>query len=118
MMIERELIFVYNANSGLFNGAMDVLHKVFSPKTYACHLCKVTYGIVGVDSDWKQFIEKSRVPFRFLHKDEWKLETDRSDEFPVVFERINDELNVIISSEKLNQMSLEELKSEIAFFIN
>lgn len=118
MMIERELIFVYNANSGLLNGVMDVFHKVFSPKTYACHLCKVTYGIVAVDSDWKQFIEKSRIPFRFLHKDEWNLETGRSDELPAVFERINEELKMIIPSERLTQMSLEELKSEIAFFIN
>ena len=38
---------IYNADGGLVNGALDLLHKTFSPATYACRLCDVTYGPLG-----------------------------------------------------------------------
>ena len=39
-----ELLFVYNADTGLFNTVADAAHKILSPSTYSCNLCKVTYG--------------------------------------------------------------------------
>lgn len=117
-MIERELIFVYNADSGRLNGAIDFFHKIFSPKTYNCQLCKVTYGIAGMDKEWKRFVESSRIPFRFLHKDEWQHETGRSDQLPAVFERINDELKMVIPAGKMNGLSLQDLKTEIQALVN
>lgn len=118
MTVERELIFVYNANAGLINSALDFFHKTFSPKTYACHLCQLTYGVFGMDPTWKKFIESSRIPFRFLHKDEWMLETTNTDDLPAVYERINEELRIVISAEKLKNLSLEELKSQVKILVN
>jgi len=43
MKIDR-LIFVYNAESGTMNSAIDFAHKMLSPETYECNLCRITYG--------------------------------------------------------------------------
>ncbi len=66
----RELLFVYNADSGLFNSMADAAHKVFSPETYRCNLCQVTYGWFTERSEWRDFIAGLGVPCTFLHRDE------------------------------------------------
>lgn len=63
---------IYNADGGLVNGAMDLLHKMFSPATYACRLCEVTYGNVGMKRDWRATIDALPLPVDFLHRDEWQ----------------------------------------------
>jgi hypothetical protein len=65
------LIMIYNADGGLANGALDLLHKTFSPATYACRLCEVTYGTFGMKQDWRATIEALPMPVTFLHRDEW-----------------------------------------------
>jgi len=64
------LVFVYNADSGLLNAAKDIWHRVASPSTYPCALCKRTYGTTGMDRRWRQFVESLDVPVEFLHRDE------------------------------------------------
>jgi len=39
-----QIIFVYNADSSLFANITDFAHKIVSPKTYSCNLCKLSYG--------------------------------------------------------------------------
>jgi hypothetical protein len=68
------LLMIYNADGGLVNGALDLLHKTFSPATYACRLCKVTYGAFGMKRDWRATIEALPLPVSFLHRDEWLAE--------------------------------------------
>lgn len=70
-MLSR-LIFVYNADSGLFNALADWAHKILSPETYACRLCAVTYDNFGMRREWKQFVQSLGVPIEFLHRDELK----------------------------------------------
>ena len=41
---DKELIFIYNAKSGLVNEMIDVAHKIVSPRTYDCNLCAMSYG--------------------------------------------------------------------------
>ncbi len=65
------LIFVYNANSGYFNMVMDIGHKIFSPATYPCSLCELTYGIFKIKPEWDIFIKEMSIPILFLHKDEF-----------------------------------------------
>jgi hypothetical protein len=67
-----ELLFVYNADSGLWNGALDTLHKIVSPSTYACRLCEVSYGLLGMKRAWADTIRSLTVPARFLHRDEFE----------------------------------------------
>lgn len=70
--ITPTLLFVYNADSGLFNTLADIAHKIFSPKTYACNLCALTHSPIGMRSDWKTFLADLRQPLEFLHRDEFQ----------------------------------------------
>jgi hypothetical protein len=66
------LVFVYNADNGFFNALMDSAHKVFSPATYECTLCKFTYGLTGMLLPWKRFIDALDLPVVFLHRNEFR----------------------------------------------
>lgn len=70
------LVFVYNADSGLLNAAKDIWHRVTSPSTYPCALCKLTYGTTGMDRRWRRFVESLDVPVEFLHRDELASRAD------------------------------------------
>jgi hypothetical protein len=65
------LLFVYNADSGLFNTLSDIAHKLFLPDTYACGLCRITHGTIAMRRDWKRFLENLEMPLEFLHRDEF-----------------------------------------------
>lgn len=64
------LIFVYNADSGLFNTVTDIAHKIFSPQTYACNLCALTHDYFNVRDEWKAFIAGLGTECEFLHRDQ------------------------------------------------
>ncbi|MBI2453142.1 hypothetical protein HYV56_00390 [Candidatus Peregrinibacteria bacterium] len=66
-----KLLFVYNANSGLFDTLTDYAHKIISPDTYSCNLCKLTYGNFGMKREWKDFIDSISADKDFLHRDEF-----------------------------------------------
>jgi hypothetical protein len=67
---EGALLFIYAADSGLFNTVADIAHKIFSPQTYQCQLCALTHGYFKVRKPWQDFIESLAVPCHFLHRDE------------------------------------------------
>ena len=69
-LVTTELLFVYNADSGLLNAAVDYFHKIISPATYSCSLCAVTYGNHKMRPSWQQFIAQLPVQVTFLHRDE------------------------------------------------
>ena len=64
------LVLVYNADSGVFNTLADAAHKIFSPRTYACNLCALTYGAARMRGEWKEFLDGLGLPLEFLHADE------------------------------------------------
>jgi len=64
------LRFAYNADSGLFNALSDATHKALSPSTYACNLCRVTYGLFSERAQWRAFIASLDADCSFLHRDE------------------------------------------------
>ena len=65
------LLFVYNADGGVVERTLDYLHKLSSPSTYACSLCALTYGPLGMRSRWRDFVERQPYKVRFLHRDEF-----------------------------------------------
>jgi hypothetical protein len=69
---DHSLVFVYNADSGIFNALSDMSHKIFSPETYQCNLCALTHTPFGMRKSWRQFLETLGRPFEFLHADELK----------------------------------------------
>lgn len=119
-----KIIFIYNADTGYMNAAMDVLHKTLSPSTYACNLCKLTHGTFSEKKEWSEFVEQSPHTFAFLHKDEAdKLGiTERLHEknsYPCVLSENDGILEVLITSVALNQLkTLHELMDLVQQRVN
>lgn len=96
------LIFVYNADSGLFNTLSDIAHKIFAPDTYACNLCKLTYGALHMREDWKEFIAGLERPMEFLHRDELEARYGMRDlELPAVLLKNDGEPGILIDAASL-----------------
>jgi len=111
----KKLVFVYNADSGMFNTLTDIAHKIFSPQTYECNLCAISHSYLNERSEWKEFIQDLGVECEFLHRDEFLKKYPSSEgTFPMIFEVVNDDLEVRISAEKINSCkSMEDLKVAI-----
>ena len=67
--VQRELCFIYNAQSGVAHALMDYVHKIVSPQTYACSLCSVTYGNLGMHRQWASYLRGLPFKTRFLYED-------------------------------------------------
>lgn len=113
------LIFVYNANSGRLNSVLDSGHKILSPGTYNCSLCKMTHGILREKQIWTQFRNEIHLNMSFYHKDEFEKEyPDTVVSYPVVLEKNSNKLTVLIEPEVLNSLhSVEKLIQLINFKI-
>lgn len=113
-----KLIFIFNANSGKLNSVIDSAHKILSPHTYNCNLCALTFGTVSENRQWKKFREASNIKMDFLHLDEFKKsyasKFGYKFTFPIVLVENNNELEVFITTERINELkSVEELVGEI-----
>lgn len=117
---ELELVFVYNADSGLLNALGDALHKLVSPQTYPCSLCALTYGGVRMRPQWRRFIAGLGVRTRFLHADELRRAySDLGVPLPAAFVRragtvepwlTKAEIDGCQTLEALEQLILDRLK--------
>ncbi len=114
-MDTTNLIFAYNANSGLFNAVWDSLHKTFSPKTYNCNLCAITYTSVSMKRQWKDFISKLNVPVLFLHRDELEKKYGINDlQLPVLLAKKGTHFDVLLSAERIKEIkNLEDLIEQV-----
>jgi hypothetical protein len=109
------LVFVYNANSGVFNTLTDAAHKIFSPQTYACNLCALTHGAVRMRGEWKQFLERLGRPLEFLHADELATRYNLGDvPLPAIFTKDGGELKVLAGADSINTCrTLDDLQQLI-----
>lgn len=64
-------ILAYNADIGLFSAVTAWSHKLFSPQTYHCSLCRYTFGLTGMLVPWRNFLQMLPFPSIFLHRDEF-----------------------------------------------
>ncbi len=108
-----KLIFVYNADSGKWNAYLDMAHKIFSPSTYPCSLCAITYGTFSIKEEWAAFKKTLNLPLTFLHKDEWEQQYNIDEKLPAVFIKQEDKISVWIDADTMNKLSLSQLKSLI-----
>ena len=109
-------MFVYNADTGLFSTVSDFAHKIISPKTYACNLCKLTYGNFAMKREWKEFIDGLKCAKQFLHKDEFqkKYPERAGQKLPAVYGLRQGGLSQILGAQELNGFKdLEGLKSAL-----
>jgi hypothetical protein len=113
--MKKQLVFVYNADSGMFNTLTDIAHKVFSPQTYECNLCAISHSYLSERSEWKEFIEELGVECEFLHRDEFlKKYTSEEKTFPVILELVDGALKPSLSTDKINACkTMDDLKEAI-----
>ena len=103
---KTKLVFVYNADSGLFNTVTDIAHKIISPKTYSCNLCALTHGYFSIRDSWVKFLQQLDVECEFLHRDElFNKYAIENSELPVIYENTDGELKVWITKEKIEQFN-------------
>lgn len=101
--MKSNLIFVYNANSGLFNSLTDIAHKIFSPETYSCNLCALTHSNFGMRKEWKRFVESLDQRIEFLHSDELKSKYGVEEaSLPAIFREENGKAKEWITAEEIN----------------
>ena len=105
-----ELIFVYNAKSGVFNELIDFAHKIVSPETYDCNLCAISYGAFSMKKKWSTYIETLPFKSTFTYKDKFSKNGYSNIKFPSVFMRSNENLDEIISATEINEIkNLDQL---------
>ena len=111
------LVFVYNADRGLFNMMADISHKVLSPSTYPCNLCALTHGAFSMRKEWRDFLAKIKPPLTFLHRDEFRKEFKLEDDLPAIYikDLRTEELRPFIDATTLKTLTgLEDLKHMIS----
>jgi len=111
-----KLVFVYNADSGLFNTLTDIAHKLFSPETYECQLCTITHSAFKERDEWKHYIENLEIRSEFLHRDEFAAQYKVADaKFPAIFLETGGELTQCASADDIATChSIEALQKLVA----
>lgn len=111
-----KIIFVYNADSGVFNLLSDIAHKIFSPQTYACNLCAITHTNFGMKKEWKEYLDSLENPLEFLHADEFKSKYQvEKINLPAIFIEKNGSLKPLADAARINEsQSIQDLE----FIIN
>lgn len=114
--VNPTLVFVYNADSGLFSVLSDAVHKLVSPATYACSLCALTYSHVGMRREWRNFIEELEIESEFLHADELAARYGvHTVPLPAVFRRGDTGLELLLNKSDLDACrTLAELEHRVS----
>ena len=101
-----KLLFVYNANSGKLNALFDVGHKLFSPTTYPCSLCDLTYDTFSENSIWKTFRKECSLEMEFYHKDEFETKFPSVKMiYPTILKLNGNQLTTVLTDEVINEIS-------------
>ena len=66
------LVLVYNADAEIVAGLFDLAHKLVSPATYPCSLCGVTYGLFGMNHQWRDYLSSLALPVAFFHRPDFR----------------------------------------------
>ncbi len=103
-----ELIFVYNAKSDRLNAILDFAHKIVSPSTYACDLCKLTHGNFGEHESWKAFMKTSDIPLTFFHIDEFETHYSEAFTYPIVLKKEHDKLSTFLDAKAIVRINTTE----------
>ena len=101
---ESELIFIYNAKSGLVNEFLDFAHKILSPSTYNCNLCAISYGNFSMKKKWSDYISSLPVKSTFTYKDKVSEYGYDNIKLPSIIFKDKSKSEVIISSEEINKL--------------
>jgi len=97
------LLFVFAANSGILNAAVDSARKVLMLQ--GCALCSITHGLTGETREWKDCREQIGVPVEYVHLDEMSTELHEivGESVPSVVASAGDEYFVLLEPEVLDR---------------
>lgn len=111
----KQLVFVYNADSGMFNTLTDIAHKVFSPQTYECNLCAISHSYFSERDEWKEFIANLGAECEFLHRDEFEKKYQLKDQtYPTIYLKNDNHLDICLDANVINVCdSMDKLKDKI-----
>ena len=101
---ESELIFIYNAKSGMVNEFLDFAHKIVRPSTYNCNLCAISYGNFTMKKKWSDYISSLPVRSTFTYKDKVSEYGYDNIKLPSIIFQDKSKSKVIISSEEINKL--------------
>jgi hypothetical protein len=98
-----KLLFVYALDSGLFNEVTNFAHKLVSPETYACNLCRLTNGMVTAKREWSDFVKGLGIETKFYHRDTFaKKFPDAPKDYPAAYLATNEgPLRPVVTGEEL-----------------
>ena len=101
-----KLIFVYNSDSNPISSLIDFGHKILSPETYDCSLCKLTYGPFTELEEWKKFRISLGVPVEFLHRDEFEKKYPLHFDYPVILRQQADgNIEITLSKKEIDALA-------------
>jgi hypothetical protein len=112
----EQIVFVYNADSGVFNTLTDIAHKLISPSTYQCDLCSITHGVLTERNAWRTFIESLPLKTVFFHRDEFHAKFDEDDlklGFPCVLKQKNEKFTLLLSAKEIALCDSVDCLSEL-----
>lgn len=100
-----KLIFVYNSDGTIASLVKDTAHKLVSPSTYPCNLCRITYPGVTMQEDWQKFIQSLPHEVIFLHRDEFHKQypDQKAIPLPAVFVENASGLSLLIPHAEINK---------------
>jgi len=117
-----KILFVYNSDSSIYSVISDFANKIFSPETYECNLCLLTYGNLLMNRKWKDFVTTLPYKAKFFLRDKFIEEFPQhiDDKFPAVYILYKSgAINMILSADDINSAnSLEALINLISNKIN
>ena len=112
-----ELIFVYNANSGIKAAVIDYLHKIVHPSTYPCHLCALIHSNIEKEK-YGRSQKNSEVKMTFHHIDDFEAEYTYTKNTPVILIK-EKYLTSFLDKNQINNIhSIETLMSFIENNVN
>lgn len=106
-----KLVFVYNADDGLFNAIAATAHRIFLPATYECSFCLYTYDLRGMRREWKHFLESLGCSLDFYYRKEFRATYPQRDiRLPAVLLDRGNGLELLIQFDEIKACgNLEEL---------
>ena len=112
-MTKPQFLFVYNADSGLFNTITDWAHKMVSPVTYQCGLCALTYGNFTMKNEWKKFLQHLPAEVSFTYKNDFVKEYQQAAELPAVFLKKENILTLFITKKEIENCASTEALQQL-----
>ncbi len=114
----QRLLFVFNADAGLWSAIVDSTKKLLMIN--GCALCSLTHGIAGEKSEWKSCKDELGVPIDYVHRDELtpKLREAVEGKLPCILAEANGEFSVLLTPDVLDRCrgSIPDMRGKIYFY--